>query len=463
MNLVGADEAMAHLLAAATVSMEQQAPAAAFDLYQQAQGLLTAESTVSQRCEIHLGLGEAGYRAGIDYRANLLTAARLANESDDIDRLVRAAVANNRGWYSSIDDIDRDRVAVIEAALAHLPEGVAQRHQPNRSRLLSLWAMENVRDPSRRADVLRRSEESIELAEAIGDPDLLGEIMSHRFSVLSATLCDPVGTFELAQRLDEFAHARIDPELQLKSTTAVAQSAMMLGDYATADRALQRCEQLATELGHPPLLWLVGTWTATRMAVRGDAEAAQEKAVEVFEMGTTFGEADALTFFAGQLFVFHHMAGRLPDIIDAIEEQVTALTGQIPAWRAAHALALTTVDRHAEAREIVDDFRSSAFDTLPVDVLYLHGLSYLAETITALDHVEAAESLYPLLLPYESMIASNATIDAGPIDLRLGTLAAVMGDSVAARRHLEAAESFCRAHDATAWLSHVVTAQSRLP
>lgn len=461
-SLVGADVAIAHLLAAATVSMQQQAPAAALDLYRRAQGLLTAESPVAQRCEVHLGLGEAGFQVGTDYRADLLTAARLAHETGDIERLVRAAVANNRGWYSSIDDVDRDRVAVIEAALAQVPADADRRYQPDRSRLLSLWAMENVRDPSRRDDVLRRSDESIRLAETLDDPALLGEIMCHRYSVLYATLSNPMRTFEFAQRLDEFAQARLDPDLQLKSAIAVAQSAMMLGDYTSADRALGRSEQLAIELAHPPRSWLVGTWIATRMAMRGDVDAAQERATEVFEMGTAFGEADAFTFFAGQLFVFHHMVGRLPELIEAIEEQVATLTDQIPAWRAAYALALTMADRRPEARAIVDDFRAADFGGLPVDVLYLHGLSYLSEAVTVMGYRDAAERLYEMLLPYETMVASNATIDAGPIDLRLGSLAALMGDVDAARRHLRSAESFCRANDAASWLAHVTRAQADL-
>jgi len=462
-SLVGSDVAIAHLLAAATASMRQQAPAVALDLYRQAQSLLTIESPVAQRCEVHLGLGEAGFQTGADYRADLLTAARLANESRDVERLVRAAVANNRGWYSSIDDVDHDRVSVIEAALAHLPDGVDERWRPDRSRLLSLWAMENVRDPGRRADVLRSSEESMQLAQDLGDADLLGEIMCHRFSVLYATLNDPRATFEFARRLDDFARTRLDSELQLKSAIAVAQSAMMLGEYAVADKALGRSEQLALELAHPPRSWLVGTWIAARMAMRGDVEAAQERAGEAYEMGAAFGEADAFTFYAGQLFVFHHMSGRLPELIEAIEEQVATLTDQIPAWRAAYALALTTSDREIEARAIIDDFRSTDFADLPVDVLYLQGLSYLAEAVTTMGHRDAAERLYEMLLPYESMIASNATIDAGPIDLRLGTLAGLMGDTDAARRHLRSAEAFCAANDAVSWSAHVSRALADLP
>jgi len=461
-TLIGADEVIPHVLAAAEASLRQRAPAVARDLYRQARDLLTTESPVAQRCEIHLGLGEAGFRAGTDYRVDLLTAARLASETGDIDRLVRAAVANNRGWYSSIAEVDRDRVSVIEAALTALPKEADTRYGAARSRLLSLWAMENVRDASLRNDVLRCSSESIRMAEDLDDHDLLGEIMCHRYSVLYATMADPVGTFEFAKHVDQFARSRIDPGLQLNSAIAVAQSSMMLGDFAASDRALDRSEQLAAELAHPPRMWLIGTWRATRTAMRGDMGAAQTQATEAFEMGTALEEPDAFTWFAGQLFAFHHVMGRLAELVEAVEEQVAALNDQVSAWRAAYALTLAAVERRSEAKVIIDEFRSGHFEQLPVDVLYLHGLSYLAEATTEMQYAEAAPDLYAALLPFESMMANNATIDAGPIDLRLGGLAALCGDQAAARRHLRAAESFCHINNAHSWLEHVLKAQAQL-
>lgn len=461
-NLIGADEAIRHLLAAAEASQRQRAPAVALDLYRAAHDLLSTESPHAQRCEVLLGLGEAGFRAGVDHRDDLLAAARLASQTGNVDRLVRAAVANNRGWYSNLTEVDRDRVSVVEAALAMLPKDADRGYQPSRSRLLALWAMENVRDPARRDDVLTRSSESLRIAESIGDHELVGEIMCHRFSVLYAAMADPITTFEFAVRLDDFARSRVDPDLQLKSAIAVAQSAMTVGDFISADHALERSQQLATALAHPQRLWLVRTWLATRTATRGDVEAAQAQASEALELGTSLDQPDAFTWFAGQLFVFHHMADQLPALIDAIEEQVDALTDQIPAWQAAYALALTTVERWDEAEAIIDRFRATGFAQLPVDVLYLQGLSYLADATARLGYVAAAGDIYDALLPYEGLVATNSVIDAGPIDLRLGQLALLRGDQDAAQRHLRSARTFCRDHGTAGWHEHVMKAQAAL-
>lgn len=462
LGLVSADVVVPHLLAAATMSMEQRAPAAALTLYQQARDLLTPTSPPWQRCEVYVGLGEAGFRAGIDYRADLLEAARLASRAGDVDRLVRAAVANNRGWYSSIAEVDRDRVAVIETALAMLADDGDARHDPSRARILGLWAMENVRDPLRRKDALRRSEQALQIAEDLDDPALLGEILCHRYSVLYATFADPVGTFELAQRVDALANSRIDPELQLNSAIAVAQSAMTVGDFAVADSALDRSEQLASALSHPARMWLVRTWRAARTALSGDLAAAEAQAADALEMGLASEQLDAMAFFSGQIFAFHHISDRLPAILAAVEEQVAELD-HIPAWQAAYAVALLSVDRRDEARAIVDRFHERNFEDLPLDVLYLSGLSYLAEAVAELDHADAAPALYDALVPYRGMVATNATIDSGPIDLALGRLATVCGQAPLARHHLADAEAWCRRVGAPLWLARVERARGALP
>lgn len=197
--------------------------------------------------------------------------------------------------------------------------------------------------------------------------------------------------------------------------------------------------------------------------MRGDLEAANAQAAAALELGLACEQPDAFTFFSGQVFAFHHVAGRLPELIDAVEEQVTALDDQIPAWRAAYALALVSVGRENEARAIVERFHERRFEHLPLDLLYLSALSHLAETVTELRHTPAAQDLYDALLPYRGMVANNATIDTGPVDLNLGRLAALIGAGPQARHHLREAEAWCRRADAPLWLERVLKAQSELP
>ena len=58
---------------------------------------------------------------------------------------------------------------------------------------------------------------------------------------------------------------------------------------------------------------------------------------------------------------------------------------------------------------------------------------------------------------WRSMLTTldNGTIDAGPVDLHLGMLAATFGDDARSRTHLDAAAQQCADIDAPAWGVHV--------
>ena len=75
----------------------------------------------------------------------------------------------------------------------------------------------------------------------------------------------------------------------------------------------------------------------------------------------------------------------------------------------------------------------------------------LAASAPSLFYPDIAESLYRALAPYSGMMATNGTIDSGPVDLRLGALARVSGNPTLARQHLRSAQLMCRRIDARVW------------
>ncbi|MBB3043089.1 ATP-binding protein [Nocardioides soli] len=446
------------LIAAGDVSAAQRAPSAALGLYERAWQMLPVDVSAEMRCDLLLRRGTAAFEAGQAYREHLLMAARLAQEMGDETRLTAAAVANNRGWYSSTSEVDYERVILIEAAL----QLCSDTNTTSRSRLLSLWAMENVRAPQQRELALSRSKESFELACTVDDPVLLGEAMCDRYSVLYATFDDPHGCVEIAGRLYEFAHSRLDPELQLNAAIALAQGTMMTGDFATADRALERSRFLAEELRHPARTWLVRSWQAARILMRGDLTLGEATALEALELGVKCEQPDAMDWFAGQLFGLHHVSGRLAELVESIEEQAVTHADGIPAWRAAYAVSLTAAGRHRDAEDILDEFVATDFAKLPVDMLRLLGLCYLTEVSLEVERADAAKALYDHLLPYTGFAANNATIDAGPVDLYLGMAAFTIGDITAARHHLSQARVFCTRTTAPLWQARTEDLERRI-
>src|SRR5262249_24383149 len=84
------------------------------------------------RCDLLLGLGDAKRDAGKpEHRETLLAAAALAQELGDAERLAAAALANCR--VAGVMQVDPERIAALEAALAVTPES----NTPCRAQLLA--------------------------------------------------------------------------------------------------------------------------------------------------------------------------------------------------------------------------------------------------------------------------------------------------------------------------------------
>ncbi len=455
----GADRAVHYLRLAGDTALEQQAPSLAADHYARARDLLATDAPVATRCDLLSALGLAQLRAGAaEHRETLLGAARLADELGDPARLAEAALRNNRGWWSSTAEADGERVAVLERALAACPDD----DPATRARLRAAWAVENVRDPDRRDAAIAASADALTVAETGDDDRLLAEALAHRVSVLHATFADPVECIRLSQRFLDLARRRDDPGLRLNAGIGLAQAAMTLGEFDLADRVRAQAGELARSLNQPSRLWLLRTFEAMCLGTRGDLAAAEAEAVAAYELGAATGQPDAETWFAGQLFTLRLLGGRLPEIVDAVAEQVADKAWGIPAWRAAQALALARSGRGEQAAAVLDQFAADSFAALPVDILWPHAMSYLCAACAVLERADLAPALYDALAPHAGLMAHNGTLDAGPVDLRLASMARLCGDDAAAGHHLDAAESLARRIDAPLWLERARAERRRL-
>jgi hypothetical protein len=99
------------------------APADALRYYAQALDLSRRADHDDQILGIDLavGLGTAQRQTGDPaFRGTLLNAARRAADLDDTKRLVAAALANNRGFFSAAGALDAEKVEMLETALDQL-------------------------------------------------------------------------------------------------------------------------------------------------------------------------------------------------------------------------------------------------------------------------------------------------------------------------------------------------------
>ncbi len=451
--------AVGYLTLAGDAALAQHAPQEAADEYRRALALLAPTADVAQRCDLLTALGVAQLQAGEPgYRTNLLASADLARTHGDAQRLATAALQNSRGWWSSAATLDTERIELLRAALE--VSDPADRY--TFAQLLASLAVETVLDPARRLDAVAASERALGLAREQDDRALLAAVLADHSSVVYAAFADPHGCIAVSAGLVDLARDVADPGLAVRADLGHAQNAMLIADLEVADRYLDRAEGAAAMLNQPARLWMARTWQAARLGLRGRLDEAEAAAAAAFELGSASGQPDALTWFAGQLFMIRWDQGRLHELVDLVEEQVATQADGIPAWRAAQAVALVEADRHPEAEAILDGFLASDLADLPRDLLWLHGMAYLCTVCAHLGRTDAAAVLHDALAGYGGLLAHNGTVNAGPVDAHLGAMSVLAGEPERAEQELAAAQALCERIDAPVWLARVRATRQQL-
>ena len=411
-------KAYQYSLEAGDQALERLAPDEAIRWFNQALELvamLGPESVVG-RCDSLIRLGEAQRQAGNPaFRETLLEATALAQELDDSERLVSAALKNTRGFWSGSGEVDLERMAAITAAL----DVVGTADPALRSRLLAQLSTESTYATDVSNDELL--EESLRLAREANDDAALMTAF-HAFH-------DHWVPHNLDRRLDlaeyEALSVRADPAWRGWFAADAVFGAIQSGDIPAARRHVPEIERVGREVGVPTLQWLGAMFSGALVQSDGDLERADQMAEVALQVGLDTGQPDAFEAYAGQLVATRLAQGRIGEIVDLVAETVDENPG-IPTFRAALAECLCDLDRMDEARVILDDFASTGLESLPVDPLWIATLTYLAYASAAADHRESAAQVESLLRPFRDQIVFTAVSIVGPVATALGAVQAVL-------------------------------------
>jgi len=223
---------------------------------------------------------------------------------DFTERLVAAALANNRGFFSSTGGIDAERVAFLELALDRLPPD-----HPTRALVLATLCAELAYGSTldhRQA----LADEALVIAERTGDDAARVRVLNlvsyplSMPSLLQQSLASTTDALVRAERLG-------DPVLTFLAAGWRTEVAARAGDMEEMDRCMQRAGALADQLDQPSLHWLHTYRRATRALIAGDADRAEQLATEALQFGNDSGQPDAMMLFRGQLMFVHMQRGTL--------------------------------------------------------------------------------------------------------------------------------------------------------
>jgi class 3 adenylate cyclase len=413
-------------------ALGQLAPSEAARWYRQALELLgqAGGDRRAARCQLLIGLGEAQRQVGdAGFRETLLEASRIARDLHDTAALVRAALANNRGFASNFGGVDSERVETLQAAAEAL-----DRDAPQRAEVLALLASELQfgGDPGS-CEAL--ADAAIAIARASGDAATLARTMTDAWGAIVAP-----GTLakrrEMIGELNELAARLDDPRLTARAAARRTLVGLECGERSLAELGMGTLRGVAEAVPEPWISYLRLLMEFGWELLGGDLQAAERWAGEAYERGSRGGQPDAAIFYGAHVFHVRYFEGRAGELV----EQVMALGGErgkLSGWRAgAAALALIQAGRSDEARELA---AAEDFDAIAVDEAWSIVMLLWADACSLAGAVTPAREMLELLSPFSGQLAVSGAHVYGSLDFALGALAATLG------RIAEAEEYFARA------------------
>lgn len=409
------------------------APGEALRWFNQACNIVAEAGAAAVHARILAGLGEAQRQMGDPaYRQTLLDAVHRAHALGDIDLLVRASLANYRGFVGRVGHVDPERIWSLEVALTAL----GQADRPERARLLATLAAELAftDDYDRRRAL---ADEAVTVARRCEDSIALLDVLTRPYLALAVP-------WALESRLARSAEAIALAETTHQPVSVFwahhygAMDALEAGDLATMDRRLDVASALATRLQQPFVVWANLRHRSLRALLGGSVDEAEELANKAFDVGTESGEPDAAVLFGGQIAAVRHHQGRIGELAGLMSDAAEG-TPAIAAFKAALAFASAENGDCARAQSLLGEALAVRFEH-PCDVDWLATMTIWADVAVQLCDREAAAILRDLLLPWQDRVAAITTIVCyGAVAHYLGRLHTLLG------AHDEALEQLRRA------------------
>jgi hypothetical protein len=175
------------------------------------------------------------------------------------------------------------------------------------------------------------SDEAVAIARGLGDPGILGFVLSRRIVTL-------VGPDDLAERIavtDEIlATPGITPAVELDALTSRISVRAECGDRAGLDHAIAVYEQKAGASRHPIARWGMARFRTGLALLEGRFGEAEKLAEESLRLGNRVLTHSPFLEYAQQIFTLRGWQGRLAEVGPVLEAGVEK-TQVVPAWRCA--------------------------------------------------------------------------------------------------------------------------------
>ena len=396
--------------------------------------------------DLAIGLGIAQRQTGEPAsRDTLLDAARRAAVLDDTERLVAAALANNRGMFSVAGSVDTDRVEILELALGRLPA----RH-PSRALVLAKLSCELAHVSLARSQDL--AHEAVALARSAGDDATIVRVFGDVcFSLslpqlLEESLSRAAEALRRAERVD-------DPVLLFWAAMDCGDFSLQAGDIDEMNRCFGIGWSIARRLDEPTLSWYSTMKRAMCAQLAGDIDTAEAFATEAFRVGTDGGQPDAADLYGFQTRALMMQRGTIGATIPRLEQLTAEKPEAAEQISAALAHAYVPVGRVDDAQHLREQYAASDLEQ-PTRLQRLETLTEHAAVTIACRDTKMAASLFGRLAPFTAQLCTTGLSVTDPVSYFLGGLATVLGRYDEADAYFAYADALNERAGATYFTAH---------
>lgn len=367
------------------------------------------------------GLGESLRDQGdADFREVLLQASRRALELRDEPLLLRAVLANTRGFAAVVGGIDAERLELIEQAL----ELVGPAARSERAMLLGYLASELTfsQDHLRRLQI---GDEAVAMARALGDNRLLGAVLA--IAGYAAITYDR--SRALVTRSAEsvvLADAAGDPTQRVIARMFASGALVTVGEIEQSTAMGRDLVAIAELEGSPLLRWVAMATEARVELLEHGLDAADIVNQRLLERSVELGQGDGEQWWGATAAGLLWLRGTVEHMADAAGE-FAAQYPMAPVWRCAQAWLLTEAGRHDEARRLVHDYALDPLE-LVTGVFPFTTMFQLGITAFHLDDEGLGARLLEVVSPHRGLWAHYFMMPLGPVEWTLGLASAAVGD-----------------------------------
>jgi class 3 adenylate cyclase len=436
-----ADHAAAWEIAAAEQALASRALAEAEQRFTSALSLVSRDDQPATAARALCGLGEAQRDQGDQrFRETLADAAGLADTAGEVDLIVRAALADDRGT-TLVSAPDAGRVARLERALQLVDRGPSVA----RARLLTRLVGEVTfaGDPSRRR---RLTIEAEAMARQLDDRDAVAHVMV-RTGMAAHMISDWRTSLARARQSVALANEVADPALRVTALSWLTSSLVVAGELREAEDTSAQMAVIAAEAS-PSMRWFARVAQVKFLSLRGRLEAAAAENDACLDLGLSLQEPDAEAIWGAVAAGIAVNAGTTASFADAAGAFADRYP-TVPSWRAGQVAFLAEAGRLDEARAVLERHPIEP-ERLMEEPFAYQGPWSLAVAASQLRDPWLGRRLHRVLHPHRGRWSHIYVGILGPVTWALGRCARATGALDVAVRDLSLARVESRRAAATA-------------